>query len=113
MLRMQPLDLKTQSRFLTQLPQQTPMLASLKPNNGGLASQPLYPTQAVNKASNTIEHARRIYSPYLTPSTVQAESRQVAQGGMTPIYQHNIAVTKYFNISVVPKPRSQYLSLMA
>ena len=111
---MQPLDLKNQSRFLTQLPQQTKTLASSTLTTSLTPSQIVSPTQIVDKASNTIEHASRIYSPYLTPSAVHAESRQLAQGGMTPLYQHNIAATKYFNVSVTPKfrPHSN-LNLMA
>lgn len=108
------LDLKTQSSFLTKLPLQSPVLASLKPAVGRLPSSTVSPTQTTNKISHPIEYSRRIYSPYFSPSSVHVESRQLAQDGLSPIYQHSIAATKYFNVSVIPKLRPQSrLNLMA
>ena len=105
---------KTQSPFLTKLPHRTEMLASSTPSIGGTTSQIEYPTGPPNKPSQTIEYSHRMYSPYLTPSSVQAESRQLAQDGMSPIYQHNVAATKYFNVSFLSKLRPQSrLSLIA
>ena len=105
---------KTQSPFLTKLPHRTEMLASSTPSIGGTTSQIEYPTGPTNKPSQTIEYSHRMYSPYLTPSSVQAESRQLAQDGMSPIYQHNLAATKYFNVSFLSKLRPQSrLSLIA
>ena len=108
------LDLKAQSSFLTKSPLQTNVLASLKPAVGGPLIQTASPKQATIKTSHPIEYSHRIYSPYLSPSSVHVESRQLAQDGLSPIYQHNIAATKYFNVSVVPKltPQSR-LNLMA
>ena len=111
---MRPIDLKTQSPFLTKLPQRTEMLASSKPNIGGITSQIESSIGPTNRTSQTIEYSNRIYSPYLTPSSVQAESRQLAQDGMSPVYQHNVAATKYFNVSFLSKLRPQSrLSLIA
>ena len=41
---------------------------------------------------------KRVYSPYLSPSQVVVEQLTVNQH-IAPIYVHNIARTKYFNIS--------------
>ena len=111
---MRSIDLKTQSPFLTKLPQRTEMLASSKPNIGRTTSQIEFWTGPTNKTSQAVEYSHRMYSPYLTPSSVQAESRQLAQDGMSPIYQHNVAATKYFNVSFLSKLRPQSrLSLIA
>ena len=111
---MRPINLKTQSPFLTNLPHRTEMFASSTPSIGRTTSQIEYPTGPTNKPPQTIEYSHRMYSPYLTPSSVQAESRQLAQDGMSPIYQHNVAATKYFNVSFLSKLRPQSrLSLIA
>jgi hypothetical protein len=90
------------------------MLTLLKPTILGTPSQIKPSTGHSNKASQTVEYSRRIYSPHLTPSSVQAENRQIAQDGMSSIYQHNVAATKYFNVSFLCKLRPQSrLSLIA
>ena len=111
---MQPIVSKPQSPFVTKLPPRTEMLTLLKPTILGTPSQIKPSTGHSNKASQTIEYSRRIYSPYLTPSSGQAVNRQLAQDGMSSIYQHNVAATKYFNVSFLSKLRPQSrLSLIA
>ena len=41
---------------------------------------------------------KRVYSPYLSPSHAVVEQMSMSQT-LAPIYVHNIARTKYFNIS--------------
>lgn len=100
---MQPLDLKNYSAFTARL--------SVKPTvpvpSGVISSnQSVYPVQVKDKIASSVEYSPRIFSPYLTPSAVHVENRQLAQGSVAPTYQHNIAATKYFNVSITPKPRS-------
>ena len=100
---MQPLDLKNYSAFTARL--------SVKPtvpvSSSAISStQTVYPVQVKDKIASSVEYSPRIFSPYLTPSAVHVENRQLAQGSVAPTYQHNIAATKYFNVSITPKPRS-------
>ena len=46
---------------------------------------------------------RQIYSPYLSPSHFIIEQR-TAKYNLSPVFVHNVARTKYFNISVPAKP---------
>jgi hypothetical protein len=46
---------------------------------------------------------KRVYSPYLSPSHVAVEQMSMSQT-LAPIYVHNIARTKYFNISRPTSP---------
>ena len=103
---MQPVDLKIQNAFTVRPPVQTTL--SVLPKSGGipLTGQPVYPVQGAEKLIGAMEYSSRIFSPYLTPSAVHAENKQMAQNIMAPTYQHNIAITKYLNISVIPKPKS-------
>ena len=103
---MQPIDLKTQNSFTVRPPVQTTL--SVLPKSGGipLTGQPVYPVQGAEKLIGAMEYSSRIFSPYLTPSAVHAENKQMAQNIMAPTYQQNIAITKYLNISVIPKPKS-------
>ena len=41
---------------------------------------------------------KRVYSPYLSPSHIVVEQMSISQN-LAPIYVHNMARTKYFNIS--------------
>jgi hypothetical protein len=41
---------------------------------------------------------KRVYSPYLSPSHVFVEQMSLSQN-LAPVFVHNIARTKYFNIS--------------
>ena len=104
---MQPVDLKIQNAFTVRPPVQTAL--SVLPKSGGipLTGQPVYPVQGAEKLIGAMEYSSRIFSPYLTPSAVHAENKQMAQNIMAPTYQQNIAITKYLNISVIPKPKSR------
>tara|TARA_X000000950_G_scaffold285296_1_gene390827 strand:- start:465 stop:797 length:333 start_codon:yes stop_codon:yes gene_type:complete len=56
----------------------------------------------------------RIYSPYLSPSSVVVMDKYLRQAGADPTYVHNEARTKYFNISKAAKPSDHLkLNLMA
>jgi hypothetical protein len=105
-ISMQPVDLKIQNAFTVRPPVQTAL--SVLPKSGGipLTGQPVYPVQGAEKLIGAMEYSSRIFSPYLTPSAVHAENKQMAQNIMAPTYQQNIAITKYLNISVIPKPKS-------
>jgi hypothetical protein len=111
---MQSIVLKPQIPFVTKLPPRPEMLAASKPTIGGRPSQVGSSTGHTNKTSQTIDYSSRIYSPYLTSSSIQTESRQLAQDGMSSVYQHNVAATKYFNVSFLSilRPQSR-LSLIA
>ena len=41
---------------------------------------------------------KRVYSPYLSPSHAAVEQMTTSQN-LAPLYVHNIARTKYFNVS--------------
>ena len=41
---------------------------------------------------------KRVYSPYLSPSQAVVEQMATSQN-LAPVYIHNIARTKYFNVS--------------
>ena len=57
-----------------------------------------------HKAENEIYGNRRIYSPYLSPSSGVVEVMADMRNDIDPIYMHNIARTKYFGISKPAKP---------
>jgi hypothetical protein len=103
---MQPVDLKTQSAFTALPPVQTSLSAFPKSSGVVVAGKVVYPVQGAEKSVGAMEYSSRIFSPYLTPSAVHAENRQMAQNSLSPTYQHNIAITKYLNISTIPKPKS-------
>ena len=80
-------------------------------SSAGQAITPVHPT---DKGQGKAHSTSRIFSPYLTPSAIHAENRQLAQGSVSPNYQQNIAATKYFNISTTPKLRPHlHTSLIA
>lgn len=58
---------------------------------------------SAEKTLKPVEYVSRIFSPHLTPSAVHIENRQLAQSNIGPVYRHNIALTKYFNVSITPK----------
>ena len=58
---------------------------------------------SAEKTLKPVEYVSRIFSPHLTPSAVHIENRQLAQNSIGPVYRHNIALTKYFNVSITPK----------
>ena len=78
------------------------------------AGQAITPVHTTVKGQGKADYTSRIFSPYLTPSAIHAENRQLAQGSVSPNYQQNIAATKYFNISTTPKLRPHlHTSLIA
>ena len=58
----------------------------------------------IHKAENETYGNRRIYSPYLSPSSGVVEVMADMRNDIDPIYMHNIARTKYFGISKPSKP---------
>tara|TARA_B110000305_G_scaffold208343_1_gene240500 strand:+ start:54 stop:389 length:336 start_codon:yes stop_codon:yes gene_type:complete len=102
---MQPLNMKIQNSFTERHPMQATTFAFPKSGGAGLGGQTVYPVQSTDKSLRSMDHASRIFSPYLTPSAVHAENRQIAQGSLAPTYQQNIAATKYFNVSTTSKLR--------
>ena len=74
----------------------------------------IYPINNIRKPENSTENNSRIFSPYSAPSAINVENKVLAQGSGGPIYQHNIAVTKYYHVSMTPKPRTnQSMNVMA
>ena len=57
-----------------------------------------------HKAENETYGNRRIYSPYLSPSSGVVEVLADMRDDINPIYMHNIARTKYFGISKPAEP---------
>ena len=57
-----------------------------------------------HKAENETYGNRRIYSPYLSPSSGVVEVMADMRNDIYPIYMHNIARTKYFGISEPARP---------
>ena len=57
-----------------------------------------------HKAENETYGNRRIYSPYLSPSSGVVEVMADMRNDIDPVYMHNIARTKYFSISKPAKP---------
>ena len=103
---MQPVDLKIQNAFTVRPLVQTALSVFPKSGSIPITGQTVYPVQGAEKSMGAMEYSSRIFSPYLTPSAVHAENKQMAQNIMAPTYQQNIAITKYLNISAVPKPKS-------
>ena len=57
-----------------------------------------------HKVENETYGNRRIYSPYLSPSSGVVEVMADMRNDIDPIYMHNIARTKYFGISEPARP---------
>ena len=57
-----------------------------------------------HKSENENYSNRRIYSPYISPSTGVVENIVEMTNSIDPIYMHNVARTKYFGISKPAKP---------
>jgi len=57
-----------------------------------------------HKSENENYGNRRIFSPYLSPSSGVVEVMADMRNDIDPIYMHNIARTKYFVISKPAKP---------
>ena len=57
-----------------------------------------------HKSENENYGNRRVYSPYLSPSSGVVENIAEMSNSIDPIYMHNVARTKYFGISKPAKP---------
>jgi hypothetical protein len=81
-------------------------------NYGINDSQLNFRTSQANFKSHKTENEnygnRRIFSPYLSPSSVVVENMSKTGSALDPIYMHNIARTKYFNISKPDKPSEHF-----
>ncbi len=67
-----------------------------------------------HKTQNEVYGNSRIYSPYLTPSNVVIMNLKASSAEIDTVYMHNVARTKYFNVSKQPKPSEHYkLNLLA
>jgi hypothetical protein len=98
-------DLKTPNLPAVKFPDQPIVSGVLNPNAFGPAGQTITPVHRTDRSQGTADYTSRLFSPYLTPSAILTENRQLAQGAVSPAYQQNIAATKYFNISTTPKLR--------
>jgi hypothetical protein len=59
--------------------------------------EPVQPSIAVTR--DYPRHSSPVFSPYLSPSTVTAETALLAKAGLAPRFQHNIAMTKIAKLS--------------
>lgn len=67
-----------------------------------------------HKAQNEVYGNSRIYSPYLTPSNAVIINLKASSAEIDIAYMHNVARTKYFNVSKPPKPAEHYkINLLA
>ena len=67
-----------------------------------------------HKTQNENYGNKRVFSPYLSPSSVKVMDLSEKQNMIDPIYMHKIARTKYFNISQTAKPADHFkLNLFA
>jgi len=108
------LDLYLPNTSATKLLDKPTVSGILNANSFGSAGQTITPVHRTDKSKSNTDYTSRIFSPYLTPSAIIAENRQLAQGSVSPFYQQNIAATKYFNISTTPKLRPHlHTSLIA
>lgn len=74
----------------------------------------IYPITNAPKPSHSTENNSRIFSPYTAPSAIHVENKALAQSSGGPVYQHNIALTKYYHVSIIPKPRTnQSMNVLA
>ena len=66
---------------------------------------PKYPAQLeeLYQTKNETNYNKRIYSPFLYPSSVQVRGRMDNEIG-TLSYVHNVARTRYFQASIQPSP---------
>lgn len=61
-----------------------------------------------HKTQNENYANARIYSPYLSPSSVVIMNLKNRQNDTDPIYVHNVARTKYFNVSKPAMPADHF-----
>ena len=97
--------MKTPNLPAVKFPDQPIVSGVLNSSSFGPAGQTITPVHRTDRSQGTADYTSRLFSPYLTPSAILTENRQLAQAAVSPAYQQNIAATKYFNISTTPKLR--------
>ena len=68
--------------------------------------RPVHALGPSERSQNALDHTSRLFNPYLAPTAVLVENKKMAQNSFSPSYQNNVAVTKYMNVSAVPKVRA-------
>ena len=61
-----------------------------------------------HKSQNETYGNSKVFSPYLSPSSVVVSDKAIFQGTLEPVYMHNIAKTKYYFVSKPAKPSDHY-----
>ena len=98
----------------SKLSNQPTVSGTLNKNPFNSVGQAVTPLHRTGKGQGNADYTSRIFSPYLTPSAIHAENRQLSQSSLSPAYQQNVAATKYFNVSTTPKLRPHlHTSLIA
>jgi hypothetical protein len=100
---MEPLFLKTENFSTARVPLAAPIVQNPEPSKALIVDDTSILAPDAVKSLKPAEYVSRIFSPHLTPSAVHIENRQLAQSSVAPVYRHNIASTKYFNVSITPK----------
>ena len=68
--------------------------------------RPVHALGPSERSQNALDHTSCLFNPYLAPTAVLVENKKMAQNSFSPSYQNNVAVTKYMNVSAVPKVRA-------
>lgn len=100
---MEPLFLKTENFSTARFQLPAPIVENPEPSKALIVDETSIVVPGAVKFLKPVEYVSRIFSPHLTPSAVHIENRQLAQSSVAPVYLHNIALTKYFNVSITPK----------
>ena len=100
---MEPLFLKIENFSTARVQFPAPIVENPEPSKVLNAAETSIVVPGAVKSLKPVEYVSRIFSPHLTPSAVHIENRQLAQSSIGPVYRHNIALTKYFNVSITPK----------
>tara|TARA_B100001057_G_scaffold500569_1_gene616371 strand:- start:1149 stop:1481 length:333 start_codon:yes stop_codon:yes gene_type:complete len=58
-----------------------------------------------HKSQNEVYGNSRIFSPYQSPSTVIVADKIIQKGSFSPIFMHNVAITKAYFISKPAQPK--------
>jgi len=66
------------------------------------------PALMSHKSQNENYSNTRVYSPYLSPSSAVIMDMQIRQIEIDPVYVHNVARTKYFNVSKPATPTEHF-----
>ena len=100
---MEPLFLKTVNFSTARIQLPVPIVENPEPSKALIVDETSIVVPSAVKSLKPVKYVSRIFSPHLTPSAVHIENRQLAQSSVAPVYLHNIALTKYFNVSITPK----------